>query len=405
MASENLLLMRETLASKQARINKRYKFYDMKNTTPDFGISTPPKLRNLNYCLGWCAKAVDALADRVVFKQFENDTAGFNEIASMNNPDIYFDSAVLEGLIGACSFTYIKKDSDGVPVWEVITANKATGIIDKTVGLLKEGYILLETGDYGFPKLEAHLLPFRTDIVDAENDEIVESYSHSSPYPLLVPHLNRPDSRRPFGHSQISRSCMDIVQSAVRTVKRSEISAEFYSFPQKYLLGTSDETEIEKWEAAMSAMMDIPKDSDGDKPTVGQFQVASQQPHIEQLRMFAAMFAGETGLTLDDLGFPSDNPSSAEAIKSQHENLRIRARKAQKTFGTSFINVGYLSACLRDNQPYERKAFYRIKPTWYPIFEPDSSMLSLMGDGAIKLNQAVEGYMDEATLNRITGIK
>lgn len=41
MASENLLLMRETLASKQARINKRYKFYDMKNTTPDFGISTP----------------------------------------------------------------------------------------------------------------------------------------------------------------------------------------------------------------------------------------------------------------------------------------------------------------------------------------------------------------------------
>ena len=34
-------------------------------------------------------------------------------------------------------------------------------------------------------------------------------------------------------------------------------------------------------------------------------------PHTEQLRMFAALFAGETGLTLDDLGFVTDNPSSA----------------------------------------------------------------------------------------------
>lgn len=52
--------------------------------------------------------------------------------------------------------------------------------------------------------------------------------------------------------------------------------------------------------------------------------------------MFAGLFAGETGLTLDDLGFVTDNPSSAEAIKASHENLRLIARKAQRTFGTGF---------------------------------------------------------------------
>ncbi len=72
-------------------------------------------------------------------------------------------------------------------------------------------------------------------------------------------------------------------------------------------------------------------------------------PYVEQLRTFAAMFAGETGLTVDDLGFVSDNPSSAEAIKASHENLRLTARKAQRTFGACFLNVGFVAACLRDD--------------------------------------------------------
>ncbi len=53
-------------------------------------------------------------------------------------------------------------------------------------------------------------------------------------------------------------------------------------------------------------------------------------PYVEQLKMLASLFAGETGLTLDDLGFSTENPSSVEAIKAQHENLRLKARKAQK---------------------------------------------------------------------------
>ena len=63
-------------------------------------------------------------------------------------------------------------------------------------------------------------------------------------------------------------------------------------------------------------MLQFTKDEDGDKPTVGQFTQQSMSPYTEQLRTFAALFAGETGLTLDDLGFVTDNPSSAEAIKA-----------------------------------------------------------------------------------------
>ena len=198
---------------------------------------------------------------------------------------------------------------------------------------------------------------------------------------------------------------MSIVGSALRTVKRSEISAEFYSFPQKYVTGLSEDAEkMDKWKASMSSMMTFTKDEVGDSPTLGQFSQQSMTPHTEQLRMFAALFAGETGLTLDDLGFATENPSSAEAIKAAHENLRVTARKAQRTFGSGFLNAGYLAACLRDDYAYYRNQIYMTKPVWEPVFEPDAAMLSSIGDGAIKINQAVPGYFSKDNLRNLTGI-
>ena len=154
----------------------------------------------------------------------------------------------------------------------------------------------------------------------------------------------------------------------------------------------------------MSTFLAFTKDEDGDSPHIGQFTQQSMSPYTEQLRTFAALFAGETGLTIDDLGFVTDNPSSAEAIKASHENLRLIARKAQKTFGSGFLNVGYLAACVRDDYSYRREQLYLTKPVWEPVFEPDAAMLSSIGDGAIKINQAVPGYFGKNNLRDMTGI-
>ena len=173
-----------------------------------------------------------------------------------------------------------------------------------------------------------------------------------------------------------------------------------------------DSGEINKLREALDAsnkqveqMTEMVKDEDGDKPTVGQFQQQSMNPYTEQLRMAAAMFSGETGLTLDDLGFVTDNPSSAEAIKAAHENLRLIARKAQRTYGTAFANVGYVAASLRDDMPYSRELLTECKAIWEPVFEPDAAMLSNIGDGAIKLNQAVPNYINTDNLRKLTGIE
>ena len=217
---------------------------------------------------------------------------------------------------------------------QVIDGSNATGIIDPITGLLKEGYAVLNRNDQGNPTLEAYFTFENTIFLEKGKENIVKN---DAPYPLLVPIIYKPDAHRPFGHSRISRACMSYTQSALRTLLRSEVSAEFYSFPQKYVTGISQDAEqLNKWKATISSFLQFDKDEDGDSPKLGQFTQQSMTPYIEQLRMFASLFAGETGLTLDDLGFVADNPSSAEAIKASHDNLRLAARKAQRTFGTGF---------------------------------------------------------------------
>lgn len=403
-AYKGIAYMRRKLANKRLRVDTRYRYYEMKNEVKTLGMTDVVELHWLKSVVGWCGKAVDSMADRLVFRTFKNDNFDLMEIFQMNNPDTFFDSAVLSALISSCCFIYISKDATGYPRLQVIDGANATGVLDPITGLLQEGYAVLERDDNDNPIMEAYFTKGVTQIIrkGAKQSQIIKN---DAPYPLLVPIINRPDAKRPFGHSRISRACINITESAMRTLRRSEIASEFYSFPQKYITGLSNDAEaMDKWKATISSFMSFTKDDEGDAPKLGQFTQQSMAPFVEQLRMHASLFAGETGLTLDDLGFPSENPSSSEAIKASHENLRLMGRKAQRSFGSGFLNVGYLAACLRDDYPYQRQQLYLTTPVWEPIFEPDAATLSSIGDGAIKINKAVPGYFNIDNLRDLTGI-
>lgn len=404
MEYKGIAYLQTKLSRKRLRVGVRYAFYEMKNVTLDFGISTPPDLRYWNSVVGWCSKAVDSLADRLNFYGFRDDVFGLQQVYDQNNKDTLFDSAILGALISACSFIYISEDENGFPRMQVIDGGNATGMIEPTTGLLNEGYAVLERDELGIVTKEAYFTREYTSFY--EGGVLTDYRPNKAPYALLVPVIFRPDAVRDFGRSRISRACMSITGSALRTIKRSEISAEFYSFPQKWVTGVDQNMQkMDKWTAAMSAMMKFTLNQDGtDHVKLGQFSQQSQEPHLAQLRMFAALFAGETGLTLDDLGFATENPSSAEAIKAAHENLRLTAKKAMKTFGTGFINAGFLAACVRDNYKYNRSQLYLTTPVWYPAFPADVSSFGVIGDALGKINTAYPDYMTPEKLFDLTGV-
>ena len=396
--------LRRKLANYTSSVDLRYSQYAMEHQELDMGITIPPQIRQqYKAVLGWAAKGVDSLADRLVFREFGNDEFNVNKIFALNNPDVFFDSAILSALIGSCCFIYVAS-GEGTPRLQVIEASNATGVIDPITGLLTEGYAVLKRDENKSPISEAYFTPESTTFITKG----LKPFTIPNPtgVPLLVPIIHRPDAVRPFGRSRITKAGMYYQSYAKRTLERSDITAEFYSFPQKYILGLSPEAEsIDTWKATISSLLTIDKDEDGEKPSIGQFTTSSMSPFTEQLRTAAAGFAGEMGLTLDDLGFVSDNPSSVEAIRASHENLRLAGRKAQRSLGSGFLNVAYVAACLRDSIPYSRGQFNKTVVKWEPLFEADANALTLIGDGAIKLNQAIPGYMDADTIRDLTGIK
>ena len=404
--------LRHKLRRKQSRVRYRYKVYEMKDQKTKASPVIPYDLKKYYQAtVGWCTKSVDALADRLNFRGFDNDYFSIMSIFNQNNPDVFIDSAIKEALIGSCSFVHISRGaydeaskSYATPRLSVLTANDATGVIDEFTGLLKEGYAILARDDENNPKVEAYFTAEETVYFDRGKEYFREV--NPTGYPLLVPVIYKPDSERPFGHSRISRSSMYYQELAQSTLERAEVSAEFYSFPQKYALGTDPNAEpIDRFKATISSFIEITKDEDGDKPTLGQFTQQSMSPYTEQLRTAAALFAGETGLTLDDLGFVSQNPSSAEAIKASHESLRLIARKAQSYFGTALKNVGFVAACLLSEKKYSRALLTDTKVLWEPLFEPDAAQLAAIGDGANKINQAIPNYFTRESLRNLTGIE
>lgn len=394
--------LRTRLAAKRVRVDTRYTYYEMKNALDIQGTIIPTEFRNMKSVLGWCAKAVDTLADRLLFDDFTDDSFYLSEIFDMNNRDIFCDGAILSALISSCSFIYISKDKNGYPRLQVIDGGNATGEIDTTTNLLTEGYAVIKRDSFGRPETEAYFLPGRTEYYT--NGKLTDIYYNDAPYALLVPVIYRQDPRRPFGHSRINRANMSLLRYAARVLWRSEVSAEFYSFPQKYVMGMSSEAEFNNRMATISSFLRIDKDEDGDHPVIGQFQQQSMLPYTEQLKMAASAFAGENGLTLDDLGFSTANPTTKEAIEAAHENLRVTSIKAQRSFGSAFLNIGYLAACVRDKRAYDRQAFYPTKPTWLPVFSPSLSDLGSLGDAVGKMQQAFPDYFDEDKLHRLTGL-
>ena len=395
--------LKRKLATKQYRVQTRYRYYEMKECHTPRNLMVPDQLKNkFSIKLGWCTKAVDSLADRLQFRGFKNDNLDLTSIYQMNNFDVLADSAILGALITSWDFIYISMDKNGYPRMQVIDGYNATGIMDEITGMLEEGYAVLDRDENDQIISEAYFGKGYTDFyIKGQEPYRIENICS---YPLLVPIVYRPDAKRPFGHSRISRACMKYQNNVADTLLNMAICSETNAFVQKYIAGSDPDMEFDSSRAWMSSFLNISASEDGTKPDLGQFQQASLAPYIDEIETQASLFAGEVGLTLDDLGFSKSNPASVDAIRASHENLRLTARKAQRQFGIGFLNAGYLAACLRDDFDYNREVLYETKPIWEPVFEPDANAIGMIGDAAVKVNSAVPGYFNAENLRDLTGI-
>ena len=155
--------LRRRLEQKRQRVLTRYRYYEMKNAVQYFQGIIPGDFMWMAQTLGWCGKAVDTLADRLVFRKFREDNFDLYSIFQMNSADVLFDSAVLSAMISSCCFLYISEDEQGYPRLQVIDGGNATGEMDPITGMLTEGYAVLTRGERKAAEMEAYFTPEQTE--------------------------------------------------------------------------------------------------------------------------------------------------------------------------------------------------------------------------------------------------
>jgi hypothetical protein len=107
--------------------------------------------------------------------------------------------------------------------------------------------------------------------------------------------------------------------------------------------------------------------------------------------------AAETAIPASYLGFQTDNPASADAIRQMEARLVKRAERRQRQFGRTWSEVARLALLVRDGSvPDEAN---EIRPVWRDASTPTRAAAA---DEAVKLISAGVLLPDsEITYNRI----
>jgi hypothetical protein len=135
----------------------------------------------------------------------------------------------------------------------------------------------------------------------------------------------------------------------------------------------------------------------------GQFPAAQLTNFIAAIEMFQRSIAALAGLPPHYVGQASDNPASADAIRSAEASLIKRTIRKMRGFGGSWEELMRLAMCVRDGIPREKldRTFDRLETQWRdpatptPAQKADAAMKLVSGDRPIiTVNQAREdlGY-------------
>lgn len=317
-------------ASKLIRNKLKYRYYNGKNVLKDFGISIPPSLLTVETVVGWPQKAVDSMAVRCRFDGFKSQDEEvqrmLDDLSQRSRLNVKFRQTAESTLIQSCSFATVSLDADGASRLDFYSAECAAARWDDALGRIAYG-ITIDDFDGGKPVA----------ITLHASDAVIKAWDTGVGFwdwayqpiamgrPTMVSFAYRPTFRKPFGQSRITRAVMSITDSAVREALRTEIGAEFFTSPQKYLLGADRDAfeNIDRWSAYLGSIFAVGRDENGDLPEFGMLSQGSMQPHTEYMRSLAARFSGETNVPISQLGVIHDQPASAEAIYAANEPLII----------------------------------------------------------------------------------
>ena len=321
-------------------------YYDGNVTVSDYGVSAD--IPNDQTC-HWPAKAVDALADRIMLESLlvpEGDQETLDDIESRNDLVNNYNRHVAAKLLYGCMAATVTRQTDGHARVRFHSAETFTALPspDYTDGVVAAGLAIARRevtpwshGQFVPTIVNLHM-PYNVGEfrqVDLGTWTYSEGPTREELPTLYVFKHKGTGTLAPFGQTRITQFVRTLTDDAIRCMWHMQVSGAFYSMAKMVLTGLTNEqfdaVMDNKSKYQLSRLLALTVGEDGNNPNVLQLSGNSPQPFIDELRALACQFSGATGVPLNSLGIVQDNPSSAEAIQASREDICLLAERDIKS--------------------------------------------------------------------------
>lgn len=349
--------MLRTIRQRAGRNNLRKSLYEANFRLDKVGFSVPPHMVDFQTPIGWAAKTVSVPAARIRREGFRLPF----ESSLMDDLGMIFDGgyttrlesgAVKSSLRHGPAFMFVTAGDESKGEQPVIfsakSALEATCLQDPRTGVVTAGLEMVSKGE-ALLYVPGNVLELK---MSGNGWTVTNEYPQPADIVLCEPFVWDWDLDRPFGRSRITRPLIGSIERGVRTLLRQEVTAEFFSAPQRSLLGASKEhftdakgSPIDLWKAITGGVWALPDVYDEDegklvRAQLQQLSQASMQPHSEMFESIALQVSSETSLPLGYLGVVQNQPSAEGAIKvAEVDMVELIEYQIEKSYKAASENL------------------------------------------------------------------
>ncbi|MEU2566622.1 phage portal protein [Streptomyces althioticus] len=380
-------------------VNQRFKlelldsYFNGEQVLRDLGISIPPQLRTLHTVIGWPRTGVESLEERLDLEAFRwadgSDSSELEEIAESN--DLYDEASLahLDALVYGREYVAVGSGEEGDP--PLITFESPLDMTMFWDARLRMATAALRTSVEDGVDVVTLYLPDQT-VYAAQMDDGWEVYDRDIHRLGMVPVLrmaNRQRTADRIGKSEITPEVMSITDAACRRLMGIEVAAEFFGAPQRYILGASESAFQDAegnpksaWDTYIGRVLALERDENGDIPQVGAFTAHDPSGQTKIIDLYARIMASQLSVAPHVLGYSSDNPASADAIRYADNRQVKKAERRIRRFSATHRDAMRLALWFRNGEPPPKER--RIECVWR---NPATPTLAAQTDATVKLVQ------------------
>ncbi|OQM82032.1 phage portal protein [Rhodococcus sp. 66b] len=199
----------------------------------------------------------------------------------------------------------------------------------------------------------------------------------------VVPLVNKPRILRPDGVSEF-KDIIPLADAANKMATDMMVSGEFHAMPRRWAFGLKQSDFVDKNGNQLSAWSKVKSRlwaNENPNIKVGQFDEADLKVFHDTIKLLAQLTSQMAALPPHYMGFNSDNPPSADAMRSSESQLVKRIERKHTFLGGAWEEAQRINLMFMRNKAELEPNDYQLETVWR---DPSTPTVSQKADAAQK---------------------